>query len=260
MEKKTNSEPLIIILNGMDFSGKSTVLDFVFSELTHVINMEEIMRKEKTLEPEPLKVLNCLGEKPLEKEELASLIESMSMFDTQLAEIRGNPTGKKVICQDGLWMMKGFGLLTALGEVSKERLTELQERLERYRGNESNSKIMSFYLQIPPELARARFLNRPPELRTKSDRMVLRDGYYMRANATYLSLVKRVFPNTEVINTESISAKETAKRIVWKAVNALDRVTAVRETQLDNQGNTLVSIYTKESIVSRKFDQNGFEL
>ena len=82
----------------------------------------------------------------------------------------------------------------------------------------------------------------------------------MRANATYLSLVKRVFPNTEVINTESISAKETAKRIVWKAVNALDRVTAVRETQLDNQGNTLVSIYTKESIVSRKFDQNGFEL
>ena len=192
--------PKIKLFSGMDFSGKTTIINEINSKIPNTFKI-----KKKFLTP-------------------IDLIENVRKMDTWLSPEEWKPLLQKniqmdidnykedgLVLLDSLWILKYLaGKIEKGDKEDEEEICILKELLKKY------PQMDSFYITVSMEERIKRFYERSKsgEEITGSDKLIMDVKKFEESEKIYKKIVLETFPNTKIIDTTNISLKETIELII----------------------------------------------
>ena len=192
--------PKIKLFSGMDFSGKTTIINGINSKIPNTFKIKK-------------KFLTSID-----------LIENVRKRDTWLSPEEWKPLLQKNIQmdidnykEDGLVLLDSLQIIKYLaGKIEKgdkedeEEICILKELLKKY------PQMDSFYITVSMEERIKRFYERSKwgEEITGSDKLIMDVKKFEEREKIYKKIVLETFPNTKIIDTTNISLKETIELII----------------------------------------------
>ncbi len=192
--------PKIKLLSGMDFSGKTTIINGINNKIPNTFKI-----KKKFLTP-------------------IDLIENVRKMDTWLSPEEWKPLLQKniqmdidnykedgLVLLDSLWIIKYLaGKIEKGDKEDEEEICILKELLKKY------PQMDSFYITVSMEERIKRFYERSKlgEEITGSDKLIMDVKKFEEREKIYKKIVLETFPNTKIIDTTNISLKETIELII----------------------------------------------
>jgi len=190
----------IKLFSGMDFSGKTTIINKINEEtpntfklkkkfLTPIDLIENVRKRDVWLSPEEWK--------PLLQENINKDIE--------------NYKEEGLILLDSLWIIKY--LANKIEKNDKEDVEEiiiLKELLKKY------PPMDSFYITVSIEERMKRFQERAKmgnEI-TGSDKLLMDKNKFEKVEQIYKNIIMQYFPNTRIIDTTEINPEQTVELII----------------------------------------------
>ena len=190
----------IKLFSGMDFSGKTTIINKINEEmpntfklkkkfLTPIDLIENVRKRDVWLSPEEWK--------PLLQENINKDIE--------------NYKEEGLILLDSLWIIKY--LANKIEKNDKEDVEEiitLKELLKKY------PPMDSFYITVSIEERMKRFQERAKmgnEI-TGSDKLLMDKAKFEKVEQIYKNIIMQYFPNTRIIDTTDINPEQTVELII----------------------------------------------
>lgn len=190
----------IKLFSGMDFSGKTTIINKINEEmpntfklkkkfLTPIDLIENVRKRDAWLSPEEWK--------PLLQENINKDIE--------------NYKEEGLILLDSLWIIKY--LANKIEKNDKEDVEEiitLKELLKKY------PPMDSFYITVSIEERMKRFQERAKmgnEI-TGSDKLLFDKDKFEKVEQIYKNIIMQYFPNTRIIDTTDIDPEQTVELII----------------------------------------------
>lgn len=192
--------PKIKLFSGMDFSGKTTIINVINNKIPSTFKI-----KKKFLTP-------------------IDLIENVRKMDTWLSPEEWKPLLQKniqmdidnykedgLVLLDSLWIIKYLaGKIEKGDKEDEEEICILKELLKKY------PQMDSFYITVSMEERIKRFYERSKlgEEITGSDKLIMDVKKFEEREKIYKKIVLETFPNTKIIDTTNISLKETIELII----------------------------------------------
>ena len=192
--------PKIKLFSGMDFSGKTTIINGINNKIPSTFKI-----KKKFLTP-------------------IDLIENVRKMDTWLSPEEWKPLLQKniqmdidnykedgLVLLDSLWIIKYLaGKIEKGDKEDEEEICILKELLKKY------PQMDSFYITVSMEERIKRFYERSKlgEEITGSDKLIMDGKKFEEREKNYKKIVLETFPNTKIIDTTNISLKETIELII----------------------------------------------
>lgn len=192
--------PKIKLFSGMDFSGKTTIINGINSKIPNTFKI-----KKKFLTP-------------------IDLIENVRKMDTWLSPEEWKPLLQKniqmdidnykedgLVLLDSLWIIKYLAGKIEKGDKEDEKeIYILRELLKKY------PQMDSFYITVSMEERIKRFYERSKlgEEITGSDKLIIDVKKFEEREKIYKKIVLETFHNTKIIDTTNISLKETIELII----------------------------------------------
>ena len=192
--------PKIKLFSGMDFSGKTTIINGINNKIPSTFKI-----KKKFLTP-------------------IDLIENVRKMDTWLSPEEWKPLLQKniqmdidnykedgLVLLDSLWIIKYLaGKIEKGDKEDEEEICILKELLKKY------PQMNSFYITVSMEERIKRFYERSKlgEEITGSDKLIMDVKKFEEREKNYKKIVLETFPNTKIIDTTNISLKETIELII----------------------------------------------
>lgn len=192
--------PKIKLFSGMDFSGKTTIINEINSKIPNTFKI-----KKKFLTP-------------------IDLIENVRKMDTWLSPEEWKPLLQKniqmdidnykedgLVLLDSLWILKYLvGKIEKGDKEDEEEICILKELLKKY------PQMDSFYITVSMKERIKRFYERSKlgEEITGSDKLIMDVKKFEKKEKIYKKIVLEIFPNTKIIDTTNISLKETIELII----------------------------------------------
>lgn len=192
--------PKIKLFSGMDFSGKTTIINVINNKIPSTFKI-----KKKFLTP-------------------IDLIENVRKMDTWLSPEEWKPLLQKniqmdidnykedgLVLLDSLWIIKYLaGKIEKGDKEDEEEICILKELLKKY------PQMDSFYITVSMEERIKRFYERSKlgEEITGSDKLIMDVKKFEEREKNYKKIVLETFPNTKIIDTTNISLKETIELII----------------------------------------------
>lgn len=190
----------IKLFSGMDFSGKTTIINKINEEmpntfkvkkkfLTPIDLIENVRKRDVWLSPEEWK--------PLLQENINKDIE--------------NYKEEGLILLDSLWIIKY--LANKIEKNDKEDVEEiitLKELLKKY------PPMDSFYITVSIEERMKRFQERAKmenEI-TGSDKLLMDKNKFEKVEQIYKNIIMQYFPDTRIIDTTDINPEQTVELII----------------------------------------------
>ena len=192
--------PKIKLFSGMDFSGKTTIINGINSKIPNTFKIKK-------------KFLTSID-----------LIENVRKRDTWLSPEEWKPLLQKniqmdidnykedgLVLLDSLWIIKYLaGKIEKGDKEDEEEICILKELLKKY------PQMDSFYITVSMEERIKRFYERSKwgEEITGSDKLIMDVKKFEEREKIYKKIVLETFPNTKIIDTTNISLKETIELII----------------------------------------------
>ena len=192
--------PKIKLFSGMDFSGKTTIINGINSKIPNTFKIKK-------------KFLTSID-----------LIENVRKRDTWLSPEEWKPLLQKniqmdidnykedgLVLLDSLWIIKYLaGKIEKGDKEDEEEICILKELLKKY------PQMDSFYITVSMEERIKRFYERSKwgEEITGSDKLIMDVKKFEEREKNYKKIVLETFPNTKIIDTTNISLKETIELII----------------------------------------------
>lgn len=192
--------PKIKLFSGMDFSGKTTIINGINSKIPNTFKIKK-------------KFLTSID-----------LIENVRKMDTWLSPEEWKPLLQKniqmdidnykedgLVLLDSLWIIKYLaGKIEKGDKEDEEEICILKELLKKY------PQMDSFYITVSMEERIKRFYERSKlgEEITGSDKLIMDVKKFEEREKIYKKIVLETFPNTKIIDTTNISLKETIELII----------------------------------------------
>ena len=192
--------PKIKLFSGMDFSGKTTIINGINNKIPSTFKI-----KKKFLTP-------------------IDLIENVRKMDTWLSPEEWKPLLQKniqmdidnykedgLVLLDSLWIIKYLaGKIEKGDKEDEEEICILKELLKKY------PQMDSFYITVSMEERIKRFYERSKlgEEITGADKLIMDVKKFEEREKNYKKIVLETFPNTKIIDTTNISLKETIELII----------------------------------------------
>ena len=192
--------PKIKLFSGMDFSGKTTIINGINSKIQNTFKIKK-------------KFLTSID-----------LIENVRKRDTWLSPEEWKPLLQKniqmdidnykedgLVLLDSLWIIKYLaGKIEKGDKEDEEEICILKELLKKY------PQMDSFYITVSMEERIKRFYERSKwgEEITGSDKLIMDVKKFEEREKIYKKIVLETFPNTKIIDTTNISLKETIELII----------------------------------------------
>ena len=192
--------PKIKLFSGMDFSGKTTIINGINSKIPNTFKIKK-------------KFLTSID-----------LIENVRKMDTWLSPEEWKPLLQKniqmdidnykedgLVLLDSLWIIKYLaGKIEKVDKEDEEEICILKELLKKY------PQMDSFYITVSMEERIKRFYERSKlgEEITGSDKLIMDVKKFEEREKIYKKIVLETFPNTKIIDTTNISLKETIELII----------------------------------------------
>ena len=192
--------PKIKLFSGMDFSGKTTIINGINSKipntfkikkkfLTSIDLIENVRKRDTWLSPEDWK----------------PLLQKNIQLDIDNYKEDG------LVLLDSLWIIKYLaGKIEKGDKEDEEEICILKELLKKY------PQMDSFYITVSMEERIKRFYERSKwgEEITGSDKLIMDVKKFEEREKIYKKIVLETFPNTKIIDTTNISLKETIELII----------------------------------------------
>ena len=192
--------PKIKLFSGMDFSGKTTIINGINSKIPNTFKIKK-------------KFLTSID-----------LIENVRKRDTWLSPEEWKPLLQKniqmdidnykedgLVLLDSLWIIKYLaGKIEKGDKEDEEEICILKELLKKY------PQMDSFYITVSMEERIKRFYERSKwgEEITGSDKLIMDVKKFEEREKIYKKIVLETFPNTKISDTTNISLKETIELII----------------------------------------------
>ena len=192
--------PKIKLFSGMDFSGKTTIINGINSKIPNTFKIKK-------------KFLTSID-----------LIENVRKMDTWLSPEEWKPLLQKniqmdidnykedgLVLLDSLWIIKYLaGKIEKGDKEDEEERCILKELLKKY------PQMDSFYITVSMEERIKRFYERSKlgEEITGSDKLIMDVKKFEEREKIYKKIVLETFPNTKIIDTTNISLKEKIELII----------------------------------------------
>ena len=190
----------IKLFNGMDFSGKSTLIKFIDYAMPNVFKLQ---KKFIT----PIDTLQKMIERNIwvPRDIFIPLLQKMVEEDISTYQV-GAP-----ILQDTLWIIKFSARL--LAENSKNYLKEIDKLLHLI---EKYPKMDSFYITTTTEerLKRYKMREISGERISASDKLLFSIEYFEETEKYYKDIIFNRFPNTQLIDTTFDSPELITKQLI----------------------------------------------
>lgn len=188
----------IKLFSGMDFSGKSTIIEYIDAEMPCVFK-----RQAKFLTP--IDTIENLRGIWLPAEIWKPLLQEIVRKD--IADYRDNG----LVLQDTLWVVKYIATqLSRNSPEDYEETEQLQQLLWRY------PDMDSFYLTTTIEERIRRFGARESAggRVSGSDKVLLSAEVFEKTENHYKNIILSRFPNTRIIDTVGATPEQTARDIM----------------------------------------------
>lgn len=190
----------IKLFSGMDFSGKTTIINAINEKLPNKFNI-----KKKFLTPIDLIENVRKRDSWLSPEEWKPLLQENIQKDIEEYKEDG------LVLLDSLWVIKYLaGKIEKSDKQDEEEIIILKELLKKY------PKMDSFYITVSMEERIKRFQARfksGNEI-TGSDKLIMDTDKFERKEQIYKKIVLEYFPNTKIINTTDINPEQTIEAII----------------------------------------------
>ena len=190
----------IKLFSGMDFSGKTTIINKINEEMPNTFKL-----KKKFLTPIDLIENVRKRDVWLSPEEWKPLLQENINKDIDNYKEDG------LILLDSLWIIKY--LANKIEKNDKEDVEEiitLKDLLKKY------PPMDSFYITVSIEERMKRFQERTKignEI-TGSDKLLMDKAKFEKVEQIYKNIIIQYFPNTRVINTTNINPEQTVELII----------------------------------------------
>lgn len=190
----------IKLFSGMDFSGKTTIINGINEKLPNKFNI-----KKKFLTP--IDLIDNVRKRDiwLSPEEWKPLLQENIQKDIEEYKEDG------LVLLDSLWIIKYLaGKIEKNDKQDAEEIIILKELLKKY------PPMDSFYITVSMEERIKRFQARAKSGNeiTGSDKLIMNIDKFERKEQIYKKIVLEYFPNTKIINTTDINPEQTIEAII----------------------------------------------
>ena len=190
----------IKLFSGMDFSGKTTIIEGINKRIP---NKFKIKKKFLT----PIKLIETVRKREewLSPEEWKPLLQENIKKDIEDYREDG------LILLDSLWIIKYLaGKIEKNNKEDEEEIFILKNLLRNY------PSMDSFYIttSIDERVKRLQERTKLGNEITGSDKLIMDEDKFKRTEQIYKNLVLEYFPNTKIVDTTEISIEETINLII----------------------------------------------
>ena len=192
--------PKIKLFSGMDFSGKTTIINGINSKIPNTFKIKKKFLTSIDLIENVRKRVTWLS-----PEEWKPLLQKNIQMDIDNYKEDG------LVLLDSLWIIKYLaGKIEKGDKEDEEEICILKELLKKY------PQMDSFYITVSMEERIKRFYERSKwgEEITGSDKLIMDVKKFEEREKIYKKIVLETFPNTKIIDTTNISLKETIELII----------------------------------------------
>lgn len=189
----------IKLFSGMDFSGKSTIINGIYD------SMPGVFKKSKKFLT-PISTLQEMIDNNIwmPRDEFIPVLKELVITDIQTYRDNG------FILQDTLWIIKFTARLLAEGDnINDREIHELLSLIKRY------PDMDSYYITTTMEERRKRFVEREKSGKriSRSDRLLFEEGFFEEVEKCYKNILFEKFPKTYTIDTTNKSPETIIERL-----------------------------------------------